>query len=57
VAFIRIGYFEDFKSADTLLIDVDQDGLHALIAWLRDAIESGRGKRSAIVLGSLFKPD
>jgi hypothetical protein len=44
VAFIRIGYFEDFKSADTLLIDVDHDGLHAFIAWLRDAIESGQRK-------------
>ena len=42
MAFIRIGFFEDFKSADTLLIDVDRDGLHALIAWLRDAMESGQ---------------
>lgn len=42
VAFIRIAFFEDFKSADTLLIDVDRDGLHALIAWLRDAMESGQ---------------
>lgn len=42
MAYIRIGFFEDFKSADTLLIDVDLDGLHALIAWLRDAMESGQ---------------
>jgi hypothetical protein len=40
VAFIRVGFFEDFKSADTLLIDVDRDGLHSLIAWLRGAISS-----------------
>ncbi len=44
MAFIRIGYFEDFKSADTLLIDVDHDGLQAFIAWLRDATESGQRK-------------
>ena len=40
MAFIRVGFFEDFKSADTLLIDVDRDGLHSLIAWLRGAISS-----------------
>ena len=39
---IRVGFFDDFKGADTLLIDVDVEGLHALIAWLRDVIWSGR---------------
>jgi hypothetical protein len=34
VAFIRVGFFENFKSADTLLIDLDHDGLHALAEWL-----------------------
>jgi hypothetical protein len=42
VAFIRIGFFEDFKGADTLLLDVDRDGLHSLIAWLRMDMSSGR---------------
>lgn len=40
MAFIRVGFFENFKSADTLLIDVDRDGLHVLIAWLQEAISS-----------------
>jgi len=31
---IRVGFFDDFKGADTLLLDVDVEGLHALIAWL-----------------------
>ena len=39
---IRVGLFEDFKGADTLLIDVDAAGLLDLIAWLRDVISSGR---------------
>ena len=39
---IRIGFFEDFKGAYTLLIDVDAEGLRGLIAWLRDVISSGR---------------
>jgi hypothetical protein len=32
VAVIRVGYFEDFKGAETLLIDIDHEGLDALIA-------------------------
>jgi hypothetical protein len=43
MASIRIGFFEDFKGADTLLLDVDQEGLKALIAWLQTATSSGRG--------------
>jgi len=43
MASIRVGFFEDFKGADTLLLDVDQAGLKALIAWLRTATSSGRG--------------
>ena len=39
---IRVGFFEDFKGEDTLLIDVDAEGLRALIAWLRDVMTSDR---------------
>ena len=39
---IRVGFFEDFKGADTLLIDVDAEGLRGLIARLRHMISSGR---------------
>ena len=37
---IRVGLFEGFKGEDTLLIDVDYDGLHGLIAWLRQVTSS-----------------
>jgi hypothetical protein len=37
---IRIGFFEDFKGADTLLLDVDLEGLRGLMAWLRDVTSS-----------------
>lgn len=39
---IRVGFFDDFKGEDTLLIDVDAEGLRALIAWLRDVMTSDR---------------
>ncbi len=39
---IRVGFFEDFKGEDTLLIDVDAEGLRDLIAWLRDVMPSDR---------------
>jgi len=39
---IRVGFFEDFKGADTLLIDVDAEGLRGLIAWLRNVMSSDR---------------
>jgi hypothetical protein len=42
MASIRMGFFEDFKGADTLLLDVDHEGLKALIAWLRTATSPGR---------------
>ena len=42
MASIRVGFFEDFKGADTLLLDVDHEGLKALIAWLRTATSSDR---------------
>ena len=42
MASIRVGFFEDFKGADTLLIDVDAEGLRGLIAWLRDVMSSDR---------------
>lgn len=37
---IRVGFFDDFKGEDTLLIDVDAEGFRALIAWLRDVMTS-----------------
>ena len=42
MASIRIGFFEDFEGADTLLLDVDREGLNALIAWLQTATSSDR---------------
>src|SRR6059036_1822522 len=39
---IRVGFFEDFKGPDTLLIDADAEGLRGLVAWLRDVISSGQ---------------
>lgn len=39
---IRVGFFEDFKGEDTLLIDVDADGLRGLVAWLREVMSSDR---------------
>ena len=32
---VRIGYFEDFKSSKTLLLDADADGLRALAETFR----------------------
>ena len=49
---IRVGFLEDFKGADTLLIDVDAEGLRRLIAWLRDVISSGRKVARATDLGN-----
>jgi hypothetical protein len=42
VAFIRVGFFEEFKGANTLLLDVDREVLNALIAWLQTATSSDR---------------
>lgn len=42
MASIRVGFFEDFKGADTLLLDVDPEALNALIAWLQTVTSSGR---------------
>ena len=42
MASIWVGFFEDFKGADTFLLDVDHEGLKTLIAWLRNAAASGR---------------
>lgn len=39
---IRVGFFEDFKGADTLLIDVNAEGLRDLIAWVREVVASSR---------------
>lgn len=39
---IRIGFFNDFKGADTLLIDVNAEGLRGLIAWVREVMTSSR---------------
>jgi len=51
---IRVGFFDDFKGADTLLIDVDVEGLRALIAWLREVISSGRKVALSDCPGSRF---
>jgi hypothetical protein len=40
MALIRIGFFEDFKGADTLLLHVDQEGLKVLTEWLQTATSS-----------------
>lgn len=56
MASIRIGFFEDFKGADTLLIDVDRDGLHALIEWLQEALSSGRKAAISDCAGSAVQP-
>ena len=39
---IRVGFFEDFKGADTLLIDVNAEGLRGLITWVREVMPSSR---------------
>jgi hypothetical protein len=36
----RLGFFEDFKSSETILIEADDDGLRRMIAACR-ALESG----------------
>jgi hypothetical protein len=48
VASIRVGFFEDFKGADTLLLDVDPTrACKAFIAWL-DAASSSAGRPPSI---------
>jgi hypothetical protein len=42
MASIHVGFFEDFKGADTLLLDVDREGLSTLIAWLQTNASSAR---------------
>lgn len=44
---IRIGFFEDFKSEDTLLLEGDQEGLHQLLEVIR-ALISGEDDSVAI---------
>jgi hypothetical protein len=39
---IRVAFSEHFKGKNTLLIDIDRDGLHDLIAWLRGMTSAGR---------------
>jgi hypothetical protein len=43
VATARLGYFEDFKSSDTLLIEADSEGLRKLAELLR-LLERGSAK-------------
>ena len=43
MASIRVGFFQNFKGADTLLIDVDNEGLRYLIAWIGEVMTSHRG--------------
>lgn len=54
--FIRVGYFEGFKGADTLLIDIDHEGLDALIAWLREATSSGQETTINNCPGAVVQP-
>jgi hypothetical protein len=56
MAFIRVGYVEDFKGADTLLIDIDQEGLNALIAWLQEATSSGQETTINDCPGAVVQP-
>jgi hypothetical protein len=41
MSLVRIGFFRDFKGADTLLIDGDSDGLRLLADRLRQLLENG----------------
>jgi hypothetical protein len=41
MALVRIGFFHEFKNADTLLIDGDSEGLRLLADRLRQFVESG----------------
>jgi hypothetical protein len=43
---IHVGFFEDFRGADTLPIDVDAEGPRGLIAWLRDVISPRQSIRA-----------
>ena len=42
---IRIGRFNDFKGSDTLLIEVDEEGLDSLIELIRHVERSGQSAR------------
>jgi hypothetical protein len=54
MVFIRVAYFEGFEGADTLLIDVNPEGLERLIAWLREATSSGHKTMINNCPGGLF---
>ena len=56
MASIRVGFFKDFKGADTLLFEVDPEGLKALIAWLRTASSSGRKTAIDHCPGAVVQP-
>ena len=51
-----MGFFEDFKGADTLLLDVDQDGLQALIECLQVLTSSGRKTTMSDCPGVVLQP-
>ena len=39
---VRIGFFEDFKSSDTLLLDGDKEGLEQLAQAMRELARGGK---------------
>jgi hypothetical protein len=47
VTSVRIGYFQDFKSSDTLLLEADADGLRALAETFR-SLAAGTLNRLAL---------
>jgi len=55
MASIRVGFFEDFKGADTLLLDVEHEGLNALIALLQAVASSGRRMKISACPGSVVQ--
>ncbi len=54
---IRVGFFEDFKGAGTLLIDVKAEGLRGLITWLHEVMSSSRPIPLTDCPGSLFNQE
>ena len=53
---IRVGFFEDFKGAHTLLIDVDAEGLHGLLAWLGNLMSAGGKVSLSACPGARLQP-
>jgi hypothetical protein len=56
MAFIRVGLFENFKGADTVLIDMDREGLRTVVAWLQATMLSGGRTAIRDCPGSVIQP-